>query len=29
MLPVVDVEDHLIGIVHYDDIMKGLAERPN
>jgi CBS domain-containing protein/sporulation protein YlmC with PRC-barrel domain len=29
MLPVVDAEDHLIGIVHYDDIMKGLAERPN
>jgi magnesium transporter len=29
MLPVVDADDHLIGIVHYDDIMKGLASRPN
>jgi magnesium transporter len=29
MLPVVDADDHLIGVVHYDDIMKGLTARPN
>jgi Mg/Co/Ni transporter MgtE len=29
MLPVVDADDHLIGVLHYDDIMKGLADRPN
>jgi CBS domain-containing protein len=27
MLPVVDARDHLLGVVHYNDIMKGLVTR--
>ncbi len=27
MLPVVDKQDHLLGVVHYSDIMKGLVTR--
>lgn len=27
MLPVVDPQDHLVGVVHYKDIMKGLVTR--
>jgi magnesium transporter len=27
MLPVVDKDDHLLGVVHYKDIMKGLVTR--
>ena len=28
MLPVVDKQDHLLGVLHYKDIMKGLVTRP-
>jgi magnesium transporter len=28
MIPVVDARDHLLGVVHYNDIMKGLVTRP-
>lgn len=27
MLPVVDPDDHIVGVVHYEDIMKGVAAR--
>jgi Mg/Co/Ni transporter MgtE len=27
MLPVVDLQDHLLGVIHYKDIMKGLVTR--
>jgi CBS domain-containing protein/sporulation protein YlmC with PRC-barrel domain len=27
MLPVVDAKDHLLGVIHYNDIMKGLVTR--
>jgi magnesium transporter len=27
MIPVVDVQDHLLGVLHYNDIMKGLVTR--
>ena len=27
MLPVVDRQDHLLGVLHYKDIMKGLVTR--
>ena len=27
MLPVVDERDHLLGVIHYRDIMKGLVTR--
>jgi len=27
MIPVVDARDHLLGVVHYNDIMKGLVTR--
>jgi predicted transcriptional regulator len=27
MIPVVDAHDHLLGVVHHKDIMKGLATR--
>ena len=27
MLPVVDEHDHLVGVIHYKDIMKGLVTR--
>jgi magnesium transporter len=27
MIPVVDAQDHLLGVVHYHDIMKGLVTR--
>jgi magnesium transporter len=27
MLPVVDARDHLLGVIHYNDIMKGLVTR--
>ena len=27
MLPVVDAHDHLLGVIHYKDIMKGLITR--
>jgi Mg/Co/Ni transporter MgtE len=27
MIPVVDARDHLLGVVHYKDIMKGLEAR--
>jgi CBS domain-containing protein/sporulation protein YlmC with PRC-barrel domain len=28
MIPVVDAEDKLLGVIHYNDIMKGLVTRP-
>jgi CBS domain-containing protein/sporulation protein YlmC with PRC-barrel domain len=28
MIPVVDSEDRLLGVIHYNDIMKGLVTRP-
>jgi magnesium transporter len=28
MVPVVDESDHLLGVVHYNDVMKGLSVRP-
>ena len=27
MIPVVDEQDHLLGVIHYKDIMKGLVTR--
>ena len=27
MIPVVDRADHLLGVIHYKDIMKGLVAR--
>ncbi|MCX6903008.1 MAG: CBS domain-containing protein, partial [Verrucomicrobia bacterium] len=27
MIPIVDVKDHLLGVVHYNDIMRGLVTR--
>jgi Mg/Co/Ni transporter MgtE len=27
MLPVVDAKDHLLGVIHYNDIMKDLVTR--
>jgi Mg/Co/Ni transporter MgtE len=27
MLPVVDARDHLLGVIHYNDIIKGLVTR--
>ena len=27
MVPVVDRQDHMLGVVHYNDIMKGLVTR--
>jgi magnesium transporter len=27
MLPVVDVKDHMLGVIYYNDIMKGLVTR--
>ena len=27
MVPVVDAGDHLLGVIHYKDIMKGLVAR--
>jgi magnesium transporter len=28
MIPIVDAEDKLLGVIHYNDIMKGLVTRP-
>ena len=28
MIPVVDAEDHLLGVIRYNDLMKGLGARP-
>ncbi len=28
MIPVVDSQDHILGVIHYNDIMKGLVTRP-
>ena len=27
MIPVVDAQDHLLGVIHYKDIMKGFVPR--
>jgi Mg/Co/Ni transporter MgtE len=27
MLPIVDAKDHLLGVIHYNDIMRGLVTR--
>jgi Mg/Co/Ni transporter MgtE len=27
MLPIVDDKDHLLGVIHYHDIMRGLVTR--
>jgi magnesium transporter len=28
MIPIVDAKDHVLGVVHYNDVMKGLVTRP-
>ena len=28
MIPVVDAEDYLLGVIRYNDLMKGLGARP-